>query len=91
MGAGTPAPLYPGLKCLEDPVLCPMDGRCPRCTASFNRRMFDMLGKAYNRRGWTISWAELELRNLLASMLEDSEPDFDRCRQIEDILKILGR
>ncbi len=83
-------PLYMGLACLADPMLCPMDGRCPRCTASFQYMRAKGLQTTVTSAQQTMSEAELGVRLVLRALLASDDPDFDLCRQLQAVHKVLS-
>ena len=80
---------YSGLECLNSATLCPMTGRCPRCTAVYHSGEARAAHAAGSRMAARLSEAELVARALLADMLNDADPDFDRCRRVRALQKIV--
>lgn len=80
---------YPGFKCLDDRVLCPLDGRCPRCTAAFNLYTSGVLRSQMRDAALAASEVEAQLRALVREMLADESPDFERIKMLEAAQRVL--
>lgn len=77
---------YGELVCLQDDVLCPSDGRCPACTAAFNRRRAELLDGMLRDEKWRAMALDWALRQWLRELKKD-HPDFAAARFVEAVLK----